>query len=547
MPVKRRTLTVLLTLLALFLFGTVVVLSTISFYLRIDLSAYITPEELTDSSNNSTDHRTEFIPRIIHQTWKTETLPDRWKGVSQSCRDLMPDYKYMLWTDASSREFIEREYPWFLPTFDAYTYPIQRADAIRYFVLHYYGGVYLDLDVGCLRSLDPLLTFPVILPKTIPVGVSNDLMFSQKGHPFMEQTIRNLITFDLNYVLNYPTVMFSTGPMFLSAQYGLYTASHPPSPDRPGGDVRILPKSLYGKNAKPEEAPHSFFSHHYGSSWHADDAAFITFLGNWGKGLMWVGLVVLVIGIIRLLLQRQFKPHHGERSRRRFAFGRYDVVLPRAFQRDGRFHLDLGFVTVAESSGHTEPPSPTSSLSSDSSQFGDHHVSPLSLDSRAPSPSATSDVVATDYSGSLVARLAHATRRAGFWIRASVAGPGEGRARRHRSRNRGVMYFLPAIFTHSPRPAEEHDVPLLAISSLPQRPGSRSRTPTPFKHDAVDDVILSGHDVLYGRSRPPSDGSSTAAPQPPPPPPPPYENRGVSRPWTARDGSWEEWTGEETV
>ncbi|KAJ3896091.1 hypothetical protein GG344DRAFT_72572 [Lentinula edodes] len=47
-----------------------------------------------------------------------------------------------------------------------YKYAIQRADAIRYFVLHHYGGVYLDLDVGCLRPLDPLLVYPVILPKT---------------------------------------------------------------------------------------------------------------------------------------------------------------------------------------------------------------------------------------------------------------------------------------------------------------------------------------------------------------------------------------------
>jgi len=37
-------------------------------------------------------------------------------------------------------------YLWFLETFDAYPYPIQRADAIRYFVLHHYGGIYIDLD-----------------------------------------------------------------------------------------------------------------------------------------------------------------------------------------------------------------------------------------------------------------------------------------------------------------------------------------------------------------------------------------------------------------
>lgn len=106
------------------------------------------------------------IPRIIHQTWKTEVLPERWVAVRESCERLHPTrpapnlgqvtvldsaadslpiaeraeddgkWEYMLWTDESSRAFIEKEYSWFLPTFDGYRYGIQRADVIRYFVLH---------------------------------------------------------------------------------------------------------------------------------------------------------------------------------------------------------------------------------------------------------------------------------------------------------------------------------------------------------------------------------------------------------------------------
>ena len=37
-------------------------------------------------------------------------------------------------------------YPWFLETWDNYPFNIERADAIRYFVLAHYGGVYIDLD-----------------------------------------------------------------------------------------------------------------------------------------------------------------------------------------------------------------------------------------------------------------------------------------------------------------------------------------------------------------------------------------------------------------
>ena len=51
----------------------------------------------------------------------------------------------------------------------------------------------------------------MILPATIPVGVSNDIMLSEKGHPFMDLVIHNLVTFNHQYGTNYPTVMFSTG------------------------------------------------------------------------------------------------------------------------------------------------------------------------------------------------------------------------------------------------------------------------------------------------------------------------------------------------
>ncbi|KAJ3882942.1 nucleotide-diphospho-sugar transferase, partial [Lentinula edodes] len=141
-----------------------------SYYLSIDPGAYLTTDEvpILDGNTrwNASEHgQKERIPRILHH-WRTENLPTRWKGISQECRDMMPDYEYLLWTDDSSREFIAEHYPWFLDTFNDYKYAIQRADAIRYFVLHHYGGVYLDLDVGCLRPLDPLLVYPVVLPKT---------------------------------------------------------------------------------------------------------------------------------------------------------------------------------------------------------------------------------------------------------------------------------------------------------------------------------------------------------------------------------------------
>ena len=99
--------------------------------------------------------RVRLIPKIIHQTYINESIPEVWREAVQSCIDLHEDYEYMLWTDVKSREFVAAEYPWFLETFDGYPFPIQRADAIRYFVLAHYGGVYIDMDDVCCPSPAP--------------------------------------------------------------------------------------------------------------------------------------------------------------------------------------------------------------------------------------------------------------------------------------------------------------------------------------------------------------------------------------------------------
>ena len=89
-----------------------------------------------------------MIPKIIHQTWKNETIPDKWKNYHASWKKHFPgpEYKHILWTDKDNREFIKQNYNWFLDTFDNYPKNIQRADAIRYFILYHYGGIYADLD-----------------------------------------------------------------------------------------------------------------------------------------------------------------------------------------------------------------------------------------------------------------------------------------------------------------------------------------------------------------------------------------------------------------
>jgi mannosyltransferase OCH1-like enzyme len=70
--------------------------------------------DLPSPNSSLIESRPQLIPKIIHQTFKNDTIPDVWKEAQQSCIDIHSDYEYKLWTDDKSRDFIAAEYPWFL-------------------------------------------------------------------------------------------------------------------------------------------------------------------------------------------------------------------------------------------------------------------------------------------------------------------------------------------------------------------------------------------------------------------------------------------------
>jgi inositol phosphorylceramide mannosyltransferase catalytic subunit len=233
----------------------------------------ISKAELPAPGSDRLDDGEQMIPKIVHQTYKNKSIPEVWQEAQQSCIDLHPKsegWEYKLWTDELSRKFIESEYPWFLDTFDGYRYPIQRADAIRYFVLAHYGGVYIDLDDGCNRKLTPLLAYPAFVRKTLPTGISNDVMGAVPQHPFFMRVIEEIQNYDRSWILPYITVMGSTGPLFLSVMWRHWTAEGLNVGDGPeGGRIRIIFPEEYNGH------PWSFFTHHLGNSWHGYDVQFI--------------------------------------------------------------------------------------------------------------------------------------------------------------------------------------------------------------------------------------------------------------------------------
>lgn len=217
------------------------------------------------------------IPRIFHQTAATDLIPDEWIHSQKSCKEAYADFEYKLWTDELAREFIEAEYPWFVKTWDNYRFNIQRADAIRYFVLNHYGGIYLDMDTLCNHTI-PFNQIEAaggshfaVFKSTTPTGVSNDLMITTAHHPVFAAAITNLffyndITRFWANLLPHAAVMISAGPFFVSMVIKNYLLA---LPSLPTPTVQVI-------NAT-ELVP--YITDLEGCSWHHGDT----------KTLMWVG------------------------------------------------------------------------------------------------------------------------------------------------------------------------------------------------------------------------------------------------------------------
>ncbi|MGW4412733.1 glycosyltransferase [Nonomuraea sp. NPDC004702] len=224
----------------------------------------------------------QSIPAVIHQAWVDTKVPTRWQKWVDSWRRHHPGWDYRLWTDPESRSFLAEHYPWFLPIYDGYSNPVMRADAVRYFLLDHFGGVYADLDVECLRPVSELLTgrqfvlgcepplharLPLARQRGLGRIVGNAFIASRPGHPFWAHAHRELVR-----THRLPNALDASGPFFLTR--ALENAPDPSSIAVVGSEL-LYPKmsphagELFGQ--QKADLDQAYAVHHGAGSWAAED------------------------------------------------------------------------------------------------------------------------------------------------------------------------------------------------------------------------------------------------------------------------------------
>lgn len=162
-----------------------------------------------------------MIPNIIHQTWKSKSdIPKNFSIWRNSFIELNPNFTINLHDDLDNRNLLIKHLPQLLSVYDNFPREIFRVDFIRAVYLFFYGGIYADMDVQCLKPLDRYLSLSgVYLAKMgeqedFPHSIPNAMMASSKGCGFWMFYILKMVELSYTpYTHNSPE--YITGPVAL--------------------------------------------------------------------------------------------------------------------------------------------------------------------------------------------------------------------------------------------------------------------------------------------------------------------------------------------
>lgn len=157
-----------------------------------------------DSEHYDSFNELQKIPRVIYQTFEDYDIPNGMFNSIQSWKDLNPDYEHYFFNENDRVEFIEKFFD--RNVLDAYLSIIPgafKADLWRCCVLYEKGGVYIDSDMICLKSLNKYIENDdeFLITRDDPMSKSflaNGFIASVPKHPFLRQQIDSIVDNVLN-------------------------------------------------------------------------------------------------------------------------------------------------------------------------------------------------------------------------------------------------------------------------------------------------------------------------------------------------------------
>ena len=145
-----------------------------------------------------------LIPRVIHQTWFEPVTKEKYPNMSRLIESFRQSgWFYEFYDDDRAAQFLSAHFPpQVREAYDAIIPGAFKADLFRYCVLLIRGGLYADMDILLESNLDQAIDGSIgfLTAQDSPgetIGhrscLWNGLMAAAPGHPFLTQTIQNVV------------------------------------------------------------------------------------------------------------------------------------------------------------------------------------------------------------------------------------------------------------------------------------------------------------------------------------------------------------------
>ena len=145
-----------------------------------------------------------LVPRVIHQTWFEPVTREKYPNMSRLIESFRQSgWEYTFYDDDSAAQFLSAHFPPAVrEAYDALIPGAFKADLFRYCVLLIRGGVYADMDIMLESNLDQAIDGSIgfLTAQDSPgetIGrrscLWNGFMAAAPGHPFLAQTIQNVV------------------------------------------------------------------------------------------------------------------------------------------------------------------------------------------------------------------------------------------------------------------------------------------------------------------------------------------------------------------
>jgi mannosyltransferase OCH1-like enzyme len=186
------------------------------------------------------------IPKVFHQIWLGgRPLPREYEGYRRTWTKHHPGWELRVWTESDLPGDLRRP-----EAAERLRAPAERADILRLELLWREGGVYVDTDFECRRSIEPLIEDAELFITLAKAGrVNNALMGSVPGHAVIGEALAQV-----QPVEYFGHDKAATGTRFLDSLLL----------DRPG--VALLDAALFYPETETQRRA-AYAVHHKARSW----------------------------------------------------------------------------------------------------------------------------------------------------------------------------------------------------------------------------------------------------------------------------------------